>query len=419
MPPAELREEQVAEATEDQVTADGRPLADLEVVHAEFVLGLLEHAFDASAAEGHPKQRLGGRGRGRPGDEELDLAGDRAAGHHQVVWRGGQAMLVLQPHREVLGLPHHRPFGGVLDVIGLPRHPAQEGRVAEDVLDLHGGIVLRLQARIAGASPPAPLASVGPVPDRRPPCPDVEIGGHLGHVVLAQGVQSLQKRGFSAVVLVEGQPPEADPVGDGPPVLLQGHLPLGPVDNRLRDARQPAPGTVGVPGLPRQVGFAVHEGVEVGRGVAQVDADQAVLGLAHGPAVLPLDAGGAGALLGETGLVDEAHAAGLGVPAGHPLLEPVPQGLLVPSGLGQELLKGPRRGAGGVGDRLDALAREARELAPDVRVEVPAGVGPGEAVVELVQESGQLGADPQNRVRIHGIAPFRTWGSERSHRLAA
>ncbi len=47
-----LGQEQVAEATEDQMAVDRRVFADLEVVHAQFHLAVLEHAFDLRPAEG-------------------------------------------------------------------------------------------------------------------------------------------------------------------------------------------------------------------------------------------------------------------------------------------------------------------------------------------------------------------------------
>jgi SAM-dependent methyltransferase len=55
-----------------------------------------------------------------------------------------------------------------------------------------------------------------------------------------------------------------------------------------------------VPGLFRQEHLAIDQAVELGRGVAQMHADHAVLDLPDGPAVLALDAGGLIAFLDES-----------------------------------------------------------------------------------------------------------------------
>lgn len=178
-------------------------------------------------------------------------------------------------------------------------------------------------------------------------------------------------------------------------MLREGGLALRAIDPLVGDAGGAAPGPVLVPGLARQIQLAVQERVEVvaRRRVAQVDADDAVVGLAGGPAVLPLDACRLGSLPGETGLVQDADRFGVAVASGDTLLEPVPDGGLVPAEQAQELLKRPRRGAGGVGDRLDALASKVRRLALDVGVEVAAGRDPAETVVELLEVVGQGGSN--------------------------
>lgn len=89
---------------------------------------------------------------------------------------------------------------------------------------------------------------------------------------------------------------------EDPSDLAEGDLVLRAIDPLVGDAGGAAPGPVLVPGLARQIQLAVQERVEVvaRRRVAQVDADDAVVGLAGGPAVLPLDARRPGSLLGET-----------------------------------------------------------------------------------------------------------------------
>jgi hypothetical protein len=66
---------------------DRAVLADLEVVHHEFALGVLEHPFDPAPAESQGQERLGGSLRDIR-EEELELARGDLSGHDQQV-RGG------------------------------------------------------------------------------------------------------------------------------------------------------------------------------------------------------------------------------------------------------------------------------------------------------------------------------------------
>src|SRR3954447_21403271 len=92
--------------------------------------------------------------------------------------------------------------------------------------------------------------------------------------------------------------------------------------------------------------------------------DLAVGLLALGPAVLPLDPDGVLALLGEAGVVDDEDALGRGEGRGHDGAIALPDGLLVPGALAEELLQGlaqvgdPQSGREGdlAGEWLDALA---------------------------------------------------------------
>ena len=69
--------------------------------------------------------------------------------------------------------------------------------------------------------------------------------------------------------------------------------------------------------------------------------DLAIGLLAQGPAVLPLDADGVLALLGEAGVVDDEDPAGLAKVSGHDGAITLPDGLpVVPGALADELLEG-------------------------------------------------------------------------------
>ena len=122
---------------------------------------------------------------------------------------------------------------------------------------------------------------------------------HLRDVVLAQMVQRAKERGLAAVAFVEGQPRKANAVAQGPTHLAQGDLPLGPIDHLVGNPGLTAAAPVRVPGRLRQIQLAVQQRVEVRRGVTEMHADDAVLYLAHGPAMLPLDARRLPALLHE------------------------------------------------------------------------------------------------------------------------
>jgi len=60
--------------------------------------------------------------------------------------------------------------------------------------DLGGRVALGLEAGIAGRAAHRPLAGMASVADRRPPGPDPKRGEQFRHLVLAQGVQTPQKR---------------------------------------------------------------------------------------------------------------------------------------------------------------------------------------------------------------------------------
>ena len=173
-----------------------------------------------------------------------------------------------------------------------------------------------------------------------------------------------------------------------------------------------------MPGRFGQVHLAVQKSVKVGRGVSEVHADDAVLGLADSPTVLPLDGGGLGAFLDETGLVQKAHGSRVGVVAGDTLLKAVADSPLVPPEEAQELLEGARRRTGGVGDRLDALALQGAELPLDIGVQMATRRTLPEAAVKFVQVPCQGRLDPQNRLGIHDKGLPGTIHRQ-SHRLAA
>jgi hypothetical protein len=145
--------------------------------------------------------------------------------------------------------------------------------------------------------------------------------------------------------------------------------------------------------------------MEAVAGVGQVDRDDAILGLAHRPAPLPLDAGGLVPLLDVAGLVEDADGVGPGVLVADDVLEAVSCPVVVPAVLAEELLEGPHRHAGVDGDRLDALLGDVGELAGDVDREVGASVFPREAVVEPLEELPQRGPELAELRDVHARPP--------------
>lgn len=131
---------------------------------------------------------------------------------------------------------------------------------------------------------------------------------------------------------------------------------------------------------------------------------RAVLLLAAGPAVLPLDPRGLLALLGIAGLVEDADGVGVAVARGHLLLNAIPHSLLVPVGPREKLLERARRRVEVQCDRLDALAGQIAQLALDVGTQMLAGLATPEAAVKPVQEPFQPGPQLGNGFGIHATS---------------
>ena len=144
----------------------------------------------------------------------------------------------------------------------------------------------------------------------------------------------------------------------------------------------------------------------------QVNGDDAVFDFAASAAVLPLHAGGFVPLLGHAGLVDEADDAQfvgglftrsrqvLGDDAALSLLE---QSLLIPTMMGEKLLKRTNCGTAGERDRLDALSGQVTEQSPAVGSKVPERRQAGKAFAKAAQELRQ--SRPQAGDLIFGHRP--------------
>src|SRR5262249_33281012 len=177
----------------------------------------------------------------------------------------------------------HRPLAAVLNSVGHPRLASEGPRVPRQIRD-----------RAGGPAAPATIRQPRQLQPAAEDTPDFPGGA------LLPLLQPPQEAPLGPVSGVEGQPGEADAVGRRLIEQVEGDLPLGAVAQRLGDAGPLAARPVGGPRLG-QVQVAVEQAVEIQGSVAEVDGDDAVVDLAAGPAVLPLDAGGLVALLGAAG----------------------------------------------------------------------------------------------------------------------
>jgi len=416
----ELRQEQMTDARQDQVTHDRAILPHLEVVHAQLRLTVLEQPFDMPAAEGHQQLNLQGRCLGGVAQEELHFVGlQYVPRHDQMVRSRRQAVLVFDPERNPLRFPHHRPFAAVLDAEPLPGNLAQDRRMLQDLAHFGGRRVAHLQTRQLAASPRAPVPGVLPIENFRRPRPAHKVRRDLGHIVLSQAIHRPQKWGFSAVSFVEGQPREPHPVAQRPLHLAESDLPLGAVHDLVGDARFPATGPILMPRFFGEIQFSIEQRMEVAGHVAEVHTDHTVLQLAAAAAVLPLDAGRLFALLVEAGLVDDTDAVRVAMASSHPPLHLVAGCLIVPLEQAQELLQRTGWHARRVGDWFHALALQVAQLPRNVGLQVGPVRDPSHTAVKLVKIRSQHRSNTEDCVGVHAMGLLGSSSTRTSHRLAA
>src|SRR5262249_6780323 len=332
------------------------PEADLPLAGPQAVL----HVPTAEPDTQQPAQRCRCR---CVGDEILLLARLDVACPDQTV---GPFATARHPHPRRLGLPHAAPLRLVVQRETPPRL-LREGRAV-------------------------PPQVVGPMPRLlwpRRACEAVKRLRDLADVTQVTLVATGQEVGDLAVLLVEGQPIQDDAVSLGAVDLPQGDQPLGAVDDLIGDAGSPAALAVLVPGQ-RQEQVGIDEGLVASAGHAEVDSDDAVLLLADLAAPLALDAGGAGALLADPGLIDDAQGAQPVVWAVEQL--PSDMELQGVAGIGEgppvvleELLQGAYSDASEEGQRLAGLAGQVGQQAAAVDTHQVEGLGVAATEEELLQ----------------------------------
>src|SRR6266511_2333437 len=409
-----LRKKQKTPSTPRMVPLQPQVTPTFPVVKTHLRFAILKAALHVPPCQPHQKQRVRGCLRRRVAHEVLDLLPiPHVAGRNQFQARSRQIVLVLERDRDPLRLPDHRPFVAVLDVVGLPGLRQERGTGEQMVLQTHRLRTARNQPGDLARATFSPFA-VGPTRDRGPRDPARQRSGDLAHEPLVARDQAVEESWLAAVVLIEGDPSENQPVAAGDVVQLQADLPLGPVDQRLGNPCGATPGSVLAPHFGQEE-FAVQQAVERSLGQRQVNRDDAIVILAGGPAVLVLNSGGLVPLLGTTGLVEHTNDSRTAMPGGDPLLESIAHQEVVPLGQGQELLQGFGGHVGGHGDGLDALSGQVGELPLDINAEMMSCSIIDEALIEESEELLNSRAQGQDLVGGHRrmaptkALPTRLW----------
>ena len=124
-----------------------------------------------------------------------------------------------------------------------------------------------------------------------------------------------------------------------------------------------------------------------------VDADLAVAALAEGAGVLPLDADGALALLGEAGVIEDQDGIALGGQGEHPPDPLAVEVVLVPGHLGEQALEALLGGAGDdLGDGVAILVGLLGQQPGEVAFEGGGALAAGEVDAERLQEPASSGS---------------------------
>ena len=263
------------EVSHDRVVA-----ANFEMTQAQFVLLVFQGALHRPARESDMQDDFQRRARlGVAKEVFFFLRIENIARVDEPVGAENLAS-ALQPKRSPLDFPDRRAFFGVLDVDALPRLTHHGLRVAAQGFDI----------AVDGTRFAAWIAQ-----------PTVKVAADFADETLLQGFEPSQKVGTTGVPFVEGEPSEVDAVGQRVAELFEGDFILGSVGNVIGNGCFLASLRI-VPGVLGKKQRAVEHGAEtrIEAGVAEVNADNAVIDLAGVAAPLPLHAGGFLAGLGMT-----------------------------------------------------------------------------------------------------------------------
>ena len=218
------------------VSVDTAPAANLEVIHAEFLLGHPEAGLDRPTAKGHaqqPAERHTVAADDLIGQEELHLAGSHIAGDDQSLLPAWRFVGGLAPHREPFDFPDLRPFLRILDAVSLPRLPSKLWRVFHQIPHLAG---LRSAAR-SRDFPAATSAAFDAVAanDFGGFRPDTRCGRDFRDIRLLSFGQRIEELAVVTVQLIERPCRNPDAIDQGSIDQVQGDLRLRLELDFLRD----------------------------------------------------------------------------------------------------------------------------------------------------------------------------------------
>ena len=377
----------MADHRHDEMSFDRAVSANLEVVHADAPFLVLEASFDTPSRECHAQQRFHRRVGGSMSEEVLGRAVEHVTRNDEAKPLRGSAIAMVE-EGAALDLPDLRSLERLLEMEGDPGLFANRTAMAGDLLDGLGRRSVRGDARKRPKTLALGRRVLAVWPNLGTHRPSGDALGNLDHVEESFLLHAFEECRDHSIAFVGADPLERNAVGLSVTNLREGDLVKRTIDHLFRNAGGTASTAVEVPRVLGQVEIAIDERVEAGFvGEGEVDRDDAVVDLAGGAAILPLDARRHLALLVEAGLVDDADVFLASVLAPDDVLDLVAHGVLVPAQKAQELLKTACRDASGVSDGFDRLALERSELSFDVGLQ-------SSASVDRVERMGKLGEEP-------------------------
>jgi len=404
------RTEQLTQLADIQMPMNPLPTAGLEMIHAHLIFGQFQTSFYRPAGKGYSQQFFHSDTiavRQHVGDKIFNLLRvQNITGYNKAMSRTRQRILALLSIKlREFHLPDQRAFFAFFDIKLLPSLLLKFAGINQQILNFRRWQGFgRKTRKMPSAASFVPLFRSGMKQNRRFLNPAGKVGRHLGHIVLPQALQAVQKSPILAVPLIKGPGRYSDSVGQSTNHLTQSNLGFLAVDNIFRDACLFTTFHIIRPALG-QIQVAVQKTLEIARSIADMHTNHAVVLLAGIAAPLPLDTGGMGSFFGMAGIVHGSDGLRVGMISDHDPLNAVAEPLLVPVDVRKESLQGSGRCFGQEGDGFNALALQAGDLAPHVTLQVPAGLRAVKTVIELFQKCSQFLADVFDFFRVHADSP--------------
>ena len=309
---------------------------NLEMIEANFAFSVFEESFDTPAREGDVEQRLDRNLRACVREKVLHLATQRISCDDQSAVSPRHATVVGKESR-FSNVPDFWSLLRLLDLVGLPRRTSS----LPELRDRSSRLLLSNQPRFARTAPRRKDRSWRFYSRRSRPAREVR--GNLDYVVDAHVGHGIAELNGATIKLVSGDPVELDAVVARASQQVQRDLPLRSVDDVVGNVGSTTAVAILRPALFGEEEVSVDQGVEITVHISEVDADNAVVNLTRGSAVLALNASGHDTFLGEACLVNESdtNELGIGMVASDDLTQAAADGMLVPAMEAQELLERP------------------------------------------------------------------------------